>query len=117
MPFVWDNKCQEAFEKSKAALIASPVLIHFDPNKELVLCTDASPVGAGVVLACKVLENGRMVEKPIAFASATFNQAQRNYCQLDREGLALVFGVQYFHKYLWGRYFVLATDNAPLKCI
>lgn len=117
VPFQWTNAAQTAFESSKSALVSSPVLIHFDPSKELILCSDASPVGAGVVLASRIKEKGRYVEKTIAFALATFNHTQRSYSQLDREGLALVFGVQHFHKYLWGRRFQVVTDNSPLKCI
>lgn len=37
-----------------------------------------------------------------------------NYSQLDREVLAIVFGVNYFRKFLLGKSFFLVTDNEPL---
>ena len=52
--------------------------------------------------------------QPVAFASRTLSAAEKNYAHLDREGLALVFGVTKFHKYLFGRSFVVQTDRKPL---
>ena len=40
-------------------------------------------------------------EKPIAYASRTLNSAERNYSQLKREGLAIIFGVNFFQLPLW----------------
>ena len=39
---------------------------------------------------------------------------KQNYVQIDKEALALVFAVQKFHTYLYGRKFVLVTDHKPL---
>jgi len=57
------------------------------------------------------------VERPIAFASRTLSDSEGNYSQLDREALALVFGVTKFHMFLFGRKFNLVTDNKPLAHI
>ncbi len=53
-------------------------------------------------------------ERPIGFMSRTLNQAERNYSQLDKEGLAVMFGLQRFHKYLYGRKFTIVTNHKPL---
>ena len=39
---------------------------------------------------------------------------KRNYTQIDKEAVALVFTVQMFHTYLYGRKFVLVTNYKPL---
>ena len=57
------------------------------------------------------------VEKPIAFASHTMALAKRNYSQVEREALAIIFGVKRFRRYLWGRHFTLETNHRPLVSI
>ena len=74
-------------------LINSFFLAYFDPKKLVVLACDASPYGVRAVLSHK-LEDG--TEKPISFASYTLAPAERNYTQLDKEALAIMFGVKHF---------------------
>ncbi|KAL5474436.1 hypothetical protein EMCRGX_G026382 [Ephydatia muelleri] len=54
-------------------------------------------------------------EHPVAFASRTLAPAEKNYSQLDKEGLAIIFGVEKFHNFLFGRQFTIFTDHKPLK--
>ena len=108
----WGKEEQEAFKKSKDALKSDCVLVHFDPEKDIILACDASPYGIGAVLSHK-LENGK--EKPIAFASRTLAPAEKKYSQLEKEGLAVIFGVKRFHQYLLGRHFTIISDHKPLK--
>ena len=54
---------------------------------------------------------------PNAYASRTLSDAEKNYSNLEREALALVFGVKKFHQYIYGRHFSLVTDHKPLESL
>ena len=56
-------------------------------------------------------------EQPIAYVSQTLTTAEKNYLQIEREALSLVYGIQKFHQYLYGRKFVLVTDHKPLTTL
>ena len=53
-------------------------------------------------------------EKPVGFASRTLTKAEKNYSHLDKEALAILYGVRKFHQYLHGRTFQIKTDHKPL---
>ncbi|XP_064470186.1 uncharacterized protein K02A2.6-like [Ornithodoros turicata] len=110
-PWTWGTEQQLAFQKSKDLLTSARVLAHFDPKKPLVLVCDASPYGVGAVLAHRELSGE---ELPIAYASRSLMPAECNYSQLDKEALAVIFGVLRFHQYLWGHSFEIVTDHKPL---
>ena len=98
----------------KKLLQSSRVLVHFDPSLPLIPSCDASPYGLGAVLSHK-MPNGE--ERPVGFASRTLTATELKYSQLDKEALAIVFGVKKYHSYLYGRQFVLKTDHKPLTHI
>ncbi len=107
----WGAKQAKAFRQAKQNLLESDFLTHYDLKKPVRLACDASPYGVGACLT-HVMSDGS--EQPIAFASRTLTTAERGYAQLEREALALIFGVRQFHKYLVGRSFTLVTDHRPL---
>ena len=110
----WGDAEQKAFDQLKDALSQAPVLVHYDPDLPLCLACDASGTGVGAVLA-HIYPDG--TERPVAFTSRTLQSSERNYSQLDREALGIIFGVTKFHQYLYGRQFKLITDNRPLAVI
>ena len=59
------------------------------------------------------MEDGR--DKPIAFASRSLAPAEKKYLQLDKEALAIIFGIKRFHQYLYGHHFKILSDHEPLQ--
>ena len=110
----WGSKQNRAFSKVKELLSSASVLTHFDPNLPIVVASDASPTGLGAVISHIFPDR---VERPIAYASRTLSLAERNYSQIEREALGIIFAIQRFHIYLYGRDFILETDNQPLSFI
>ena len=110
----WTDACDQAFEAVKQQIASDLVLTHFNPKLPLRLASDASPYGIGAVMS-HVLPNGE--ERPIAFVSRTLSTAEKNYAQIDKEALAIVWSVRKFHTFLYGRNFELVTDHKPLTAI
>lgn len=109
--FDWTNECKEIYHRSKKLLLENKLLVHYDPKKPIVITCDASPYGVGAVLSHLI--NGE--ERPVLFASSTLTDAERNYSQLHREALAVIFALKNFHKYVYGYKFVIQTDHQPLR--
>ena len=62
-----------------------------------------------------VYPNG--ARRPIAYVSRTLNEHEKHYGQIDKEALAIMFGLKRFHLYLHGQYFTILTDHKPLERI
>jgi transposase InsO family protein len=112
--WAWTPECQSAFEQIRDSLTAAPVLAVADPNKPYILHTDASDHAMGAILM-QDDENGE--PHPIAYASKTFNDAQRNYDTTEREALAIIWALQHFNTYCEGHKYTLLTDHAALSYI
>ena len=111
VPWEWRREQEQAWIESKSMLQSPKVLVHFDSTKELILTCDASSYGVAAVLSHRMSDG---TEKPVAFASRTMNSAEKNYSQVEKEALAIVFGVRKFHQYLYGKKFEIQTDHKPL---
>jgi len=109
----WTKECDEAFAKAKDMLMSAPMLVHYDPKLPMYLAVDASPYGLGAVILHEVQGN----LKPIAYASRTLQKNEKGYGQIDKEGAAIMFGLQKFRTYLYGRHFTILTDHKPLERI
>ena len=88
--------------------------MHYREELPLILETDASDRGVGAVLLHQLPDKS---ERPVAFASRTFLDREKNYSVIDKEALAIIFGVTKFYQYVYGRKFTLRTDHKPLEHI
>ena len=82
---------KNAFEEVKKILDETSFLIHYDPEKPLLLACDFSPHGLGTVLSHQMPDGS---EKPITCASRTLSKAERHCSQIQKEALAIVYAVQ-----------------------
>ncbi|PAA60150.1 hypothetical protein BOX15_Mlig025062g1 [Macrostomum lignano] len=106
----WGPMEQSAFQLIKTSICESKVIKPFDPSDSITrLTTDASPYGLGAVL--------EQSKGPVMFVSKTLSKPERNYAQIEREALGIIWAVKRLHKYLYARKFVLVTDHHPLKYI
>lgn len=103
----------QAFEKCKQLLMNDPILQYPDFSKTFNLTTDASNHSIGAVLSQGSIGN----DKPVCYASRTLNKTEQNYSTTEKELLAIVWSMQYFRPYLYGRKFNLLTDHQPLQNI
>ena len=115
--FVWTDQHEKAFQQCKKLAANMATLAHFDESKELVLTTDASPVGIGACLSHKIIEGNKSFLRPIAYASRSLTQAAKNYAQIQREGLAVHWSIKYFRQFLYLQHFILQTDCSALTKI
>ena len=114
VPFVFDEKCNQAFNHVKKLLSAAPVLAHYNIQAPTILTVDASSVGIGCVLSI-IDKDGN--EKPVSYSSRTLFSAEKNYSQIEKEALAVVYGVRKYRQYLYGKHFTLRNDHKPLISI
>jgi hypothetical protein len=114
VPFVWEPKCQEAFELLKAALVSPSVMAHPDVDRPYSLYTDACDYAVGGVL---VQMDDQGLERPIQYISHQLSAVQRRWATIEKEAYALVYALQKLRPYLLGSDFTIYVDHKPLKCL
>ena len=87
-------------------ILSANDLVHYDPNRLIVLDTDASQYGLGAAMY-HIMDDGS--EHPVGFVSRTLHVAENNYSQLDKQGAAVIFSLK-----LLGKRFTIVTDHKPL---
>jgi len=86
----WGEQHERAFEALKLAITHPPILRLPNVKESFVLQTDASNEGLGAVL----LQEEEGFKHPIAYVSRKLLQREKNYSTIERECLAIVFGIQ-----------------------
>ena len=115
--FKWTKQHQDTFEIIKSSLSENSLNAHFDTSLTTELTVDASPVGIAAIL-CQYNKDSREQKKIIAYASRSLTDIERRYSQTEKEGLALVWGCEHFHTYLFGSSFTtVVTDHKALELI
>ena len=105
----WAEEQEKALEEIKRLVTTAPVLGYYDPTSELEIQCDASQTGLGAT----IMQGGR----PIAYASRSLTDTETRYAQIEKEMLAIVFALEKFHQYTFGRHVRVQSDHKPLESI
>ena len=108
-PWQWGHDQEKAMREVKQLLTTAPILSFYNPEKELTIQCDASKSGLGTTL----LQEGH----PVAYASRALTKTEQRYAQIEKEALAIVFSLDRFHQYTFGRHVRIQTDHKPLETI
>jgi hypothetical protein len=105
----WLDNHDNGLDEIKRLVTAKPVLKYYDPKLRLVLQSDASETGLGATI---MQEN-----QPIAYASRALTYTETRYAQMEKELLSVIFGLERFHQYTYGRTVQVRSDHKPLESI
>ncbi|XP_047984727.1 uncharacterized protein K02A2.6-like [Leguminivora glycinivorella] len=109
----WTSEQDKAFTELKDALSKIQTLGFYDIKDKTQVIADASPVGLGAILI-QTDSNGPRI---IAYGNRTLTDCERKYSQTEKEALALVWSVEHFNIFLFGKKFDLITDHKPLEIL
>ena len=87
-----------AVEKIKRLVTSDPVPNYYDSQRKLTLQCDSSKTG-------------------LDFASRTLTDTETRYAKIDKELLAVVFGLERFHQYAYGQDLIIQSDHKTLAII
>ncbi len=82
-------------------------LTFYNPNKQIYVTSNASNFGLWAVILHK--ENGKL--KLIQHVLRMLLPAEMNNSQIEKEGIAIIFVIKKFHKYVYGTEFILQMDH------
>ena len=105
----WNNTHHKAFQAIKSMVSSAPLLRYYDPAEELTVQCDASDKAIGAAL----LQHGQ----PVAFASRALTDTETRYAPIEREMQAVVFALEKFNQYVYGRPVTVISDHKPLEAI
>ena len=55
--------------------------------------------------------------QPVYYASKALNTTEIKYAPIEKEALGILFAVQKFHHYIYGRKVEVVSDHKPLEII
>lgn len=111
--FEWSPEHIHSFNQLKSSLIKHSTLGYYSVHDRTQVIADASPVGLGAVLIQFKGNEPRI----ISYANRSLTAPERNYAQTEKEALALVWAVERYHYFLFGRQFELITDHKALEIL
>ena len=114
--FRWEDRHQAALNDIKTEMGKTTSLWYYDPdpNTKTILQVDASMLGLGAWLR-QIDSEGN--DRIVAMASRSLTDTEKRYSNIERECLAVQYGLEKFEYYLMGRQTVVESDHSPLEQI
>jgi hypothetical protein len=106
VPWKWTIEDEREFGRVKELLSDQKTLKFFEVGVPVEIEADASCQGLGAVI--------RQKGEDIAFASRTLSAAEKNYAQIEKELLAIVFACKRFEQFIVGNTVTAITDHKSL---
>ena len=106
--FIWTDEHEEQFKLIKAKIAETTENKHFNPDLETCIKCDASRKGFGCALEQR-RPNGWQT---VAFASRFLNSVEDRYSINELELLGVVWSIEHFKYYLYGKPFTVITDQS-----
>ena len=112
-PFLWTDKCEEAFQRIKAEFVKQPILLAFDWGLETIVECDSSDFVVGGILSQKHADGLH----PVAYFSKKHTPTECNYEIYDKELMAIVRCLEEWQPELEGSTepFTIITDHRNLE--
>lgn len=105
--WLWTEVHEKAFNNIKNCISTAPVLQNFDSTLPITIQCDASKDGLG----CCLMQNG----KPVCYASRSLTSAEKNFSQIEKELLSVVWSTKKFHYFIYGKKCIILNDHKPLE--
>jgi len=114
IPWNFDENCRRAFNTLKHAFTSAPILMHWVPDAQLVMETNASDYALAAILSIMTKDNKI---HPIASHSRTFSAPELNYDIYDKELLVIFEAFKIWQHYLEGAASLIdvVTDHKNLE--
>ena len=110
--WLWTEEHTQAFENLKQKITEIPCLAHYNSDYPNIITTDASTKGLGTTL-WQEQPDGKL--KPIGFASRFLSDTEKKYAINELELSAVVWGLEHFRLYIYGKPIKLLTHHQALE--
>ena len=111
--FIWNTEHDTHFQVIKDKVANTTENTHYNPHLETRIKFDASRAGLGAALEQRSPSGWHTV----AFASRFLNSNEERHSINELELLGVVWSVEYFKYYLFGKSFTIITDHRALRSI
>ena len=110
---IWTDEHTRHFNAIKTQIANRTENIHYNPQLETHIKCDASRSGLGAALEQLKVDGW----KPISFASRFLNSNEERCSFNELELLGVVWSIEYFKTYLYGKEISIITDHRALLSI